>query len=290
MPSSTLNRPRTRAKPSDWVVIVPGQSPDDTAESAQPVAAMAAPAVARPVLAPRPPRVVAAPRRPTAIPEAVARLAPLALLVAAAASLIWMVLGRDPLLAVGITAPHFEAYTAPSAEQVRFVMNDGWTRTAVVPGAMIMDWREGQPASGLRLTLGSPAAEPEIERMSTDGSRIEEIRYRGSWPGIDTLVSGMPGGWMCVFVVQPGVNPGVIELEYVGASELSMDPSGRLMIRSESGTWIDGTPESWQEGPSGREPVETHFELRGGNTFGFILGSYDTSRPLFVDPPSERIN
>jgi hypothetical protein len=36
--------------------------------------------------------------------------------------------------------------------------------------------------------------------------------------------------------------------------------------------------------------VESHFELRGGTRFGFVVGPYDPSRPLVVDPPSERSN
>jgi hypothetical protein len=153
-------------------------------------------------------------------------------LACAAAAVLGLLTGRDPLLALGLTTPRFVAYPGASAEQVRFVMDDGWSQTAAVPGALLIDWREGQ--------------------------------------------------------AQPGVNPGVIEMEYVGATELTVDQAGRLHIRSSGGEWIDGTPESWQDGPSGRVPVASSFELRGGNRFGFVVGPYDPSRPLVVDPPSER--
>jgi hypothetical protein len=91
-------------------------------------------------------------------------------------------------------------------------------------------------------------------------------------------------------IVQPGVDPGVIEMEYVRATELTVDRAGRLHVRGADGVWIDGTPESWQDGPSGREPIESHYELRGGGRFGFVVGPYDPSRPLTVDPPSERVS
>jgi hypothetical protein len=167
-------------------------------------------------------------------------------------------------------------------------MDDGWSQTAAVPGALLMDWREGQAAPSLRLTMGNPAAEPEVEKASADGSRIDEIRYREVWPGVDAVIRTMPGGWACNMIVQPGVNPGVIEMEYVGATELTIDRAGQLHIRNADGEWIDGTPESWQDGPSGREPVASSHELRGGNRVGFVVGPYDPSRPLVVDPPSER--
>jgi hypothetical protein len=107
---------------------------------------------------------------------------------------------------------------------------------------------------------------------------------------VDAEIRAMPGGFSGNFIVQPGVDPAVIELEYVGATELTIDSGGRLRIRGADGVWIDGVPESWQDGPAGREPVESHYELRGGNKFGFTIGSYDTGRPLVVDPPSERAN
>jgi len=206
----------------------------------------------------------------------------------AALAILGLLTGRDPSLALGLTAPRFVAYQGTSADQVRFVLDDGWSQTAVVPGALLMDWREGQAEPAVRLTMGNPAAEPEVEKASTDGSRIDEIRYRSTWPGIDTVIRTMPGGWSCNMIVQPGVDPGVIEMEYVGATELTVDWAGRLHARTANGEWVDGTPESWQDGPSGREAVASQYELRGGNRFGFVVGPYDPSRPLVVDPPSER--
>jgi hypothetical protein len=140
----------------------------------------------------------------------------------------------------------------------------------------------------MRLTMGNPAAEPQLSRLTADGTRIEEIRYRGAWPGVDAELRAQPGGFASNFIVEPGADPTAIELEYVGVTGLTIDQAGRLHVRGAEGVWIDGTPESWQDGPSGREPVESHYELRGGGRFGFVVGPYDPSRPLVVDPPSER--
>ncbi len=223
-----------------------------------------------------------------ALHTAVGRLELKVGIACAVVAMLGLATGRDPLLALGLTTPRFIAYQGVSAEQVRFVMDDGRSLTAAVPGALLMDWREGQAPTALRLTMGNPAAEPEVELASADGSRIDEIRYRSAWPGIDAVIRTMPGGWASNLIVQPGVDPGVIEMEYIGANELTIDQAGRLHVRITGGEWIDGTPESWQDGPSGREPVASSYELRGDNRFGFVVGSYDASRPLVVDPPSER--
>jgi len=203
---------------------------------------------------------------------------------------VWLsvVTGGHPLLALGLATPHFVAYQGTSAEQVRFVMNDGWGQTAAVPGALLVDWRAGQAESPLRLTMGNPAVEPEVEQASVDGSKIDALRYRSAWSGIDVVLRTMPGGSASNMIVQPGVDSSVIEMEYVGATALTVDPAGHLHVQYAGGEWIDGTPESWQDGPAGREPVASSYELRGGNRFGFTVGSYDPSRPLVVDPPSQR--
>jgi hypothetical protein len=290
MPPSTLDRPRTRAHRSDWVVIVPGQQPVEQPATAE----LAAPAVLRPhlrrVATRTRPRVILPAALSTALHSAAARLALMVGLACATVAIMGLVTGRDPLLALGLTTPRFVAYQDASAENVRFILNDGWSQTAAVPGALLMDWREGRSQPALRLTLGNPTAEPEVAKLTGDGNSIKEIRYRAAWPGIDAEIRALPGGFAANFIVEPGVDPSVIELEYVGATELMVDGAGRLRVRTPEGLWVDGTPESWQVGPSGREPVASSYELRGGTRFGFVVGPYDTSRPLVVDPPSERVD
>ena len=290
MPSNTLDRSRTRAKPSDWVVVVPGQPPVDRPDPAELAAPTGASPLIRSAVAAPIPSVVRPAIRLAPIPPAISRFLLMVGLVGAFVAVMGLITGRNPLLTLGLAEPQFVAYQGASAEQVRFVLDDGWNQTAAVPGALLMDWREGRAQPPLRLTLGNPTAEPEVAKLSVDGNQIMEIRYRAAWPGVDAEIRALPGGWSANFIVEPGVNPSVIELEYVGATELTVDRAGRLHVRTSDGLWVDGTPESWQVGPSGREAVESHYELRGGGRFGFVVGPYDPSRPLVVDPPSERVS
>jgi hypothetical protein len=290
MPSSTLDRTRTRAKPSDWVVLVPGQPPVNAPD---PVA-LAAPAAASLPVRTRiaaPTRTAVWPAaRPTQLPAAFRRVLPIIGMIAAFVAMLGLIAGRNPMVAFGLTAPQFVAYQGTATEPVRFVLDDGWTQTAAVPGGLLMDWSEGAARPAMLLTMGNPVAEPEVAQLTADGKGISEIRYRSAWPGVDAEIKAQPGGFSGNFIVQPGVDPSVIELEYVGATELTVDAAGRLQIRGANGVWIDGTPESWQDGPAGREPVESHYELRGGGRFGFVVGPYDPSRSLTVDPPSEKVS
>ena len=59
-------------------------------------------------------------------------------------AVLGLLLGRNPLLTLGLVSPQFVAYEGASADQVRFVLDDGWSKTAAVPGALLMDWSDGQ--------------------------------------------------------------------------------------------------------------------------------------------------
>ena len=228
MPSSTLDRPRTRAKPSEWVVVVPGQEPEDRPDSADLSAPVGASRRVHAGATAPLPSVAWPTARPTLLPSALRRFMPIVGLITALVAVLALIGGRQPLLAFGLTAPQFVAYQGASAEQVRFVLDDGWSQTAAVPGALLMDWREGTDRPALRLTLGNPAAEPEVAKLAADGTGIAEIRYRQAWPGVDAEIRAQPGGFSGNFIVAPGVDPAVIELEYVGATELTVDAAGRL--------------------------------------------------------------
>src|SRR5829696_3682007 len=100
MPSSTPDRPRTRAHPSDWVVVVPGQQPDGLPESTE--SAAAKPQVRRAATAARLARGLAA-GLSTVLHSAVGRLALMVGVACAAVAVLGLLAGRDPLLALGLT-------------------------------------------------------------------------------------------------------------------------------------------------------------------------------------------
>ena len=205
MSSTTLDRSRTRARPSDWVVVVPGRPTIDRPDPAD----LAAPAGASPLIrsgvtAPIS-RVVRRRPRPTSVPAGIIRFALTVGLLGAFVAVLGLITGRNPLLTLGLVAPQFVAYQGESAERVRFVLDDGWNQTAAVPGALLVDWREGRAQPPLRLTLGNPTAEPEVAKLTVDGNRVTEIRYPAAWPGVaGRLVSilAVPpiGGTPCAFV------------------------------------------------------------------------------------------
>lgn len=180
--------------------------------------------------------------------------------------------------------PGFVAFAGTASEPVRFVVHRSPNRLAAVPGALLFDWQDSRGYPPVRLRLGSRAIEPEVDRASSVDGAAETLRYRSVWPGIDAVIRTLPTGTAYDLIVQPGTSPSVIDLEYENVTELTIGSDGRLRGRGPAGDWSDSPPESWQDGPSGREMVPTRYQLRGGSRFGFVVGPYDPSRPLVVDP------
>ena len=290
MSSSVLERSRTRrARPSDWVVEVQGAPPAESHGAVE---------LDEPIEPNRPFRCVATASAPsvvlTAQPFTTLRdLARLLLmmtgLVGLAVAAISLLATQDPVSALLSSPAKIVAYDGVSPDNVRFVIGSGSSQVAAVPGALIMGWQNGQTQPAMRLTLGNPASEPVLETLAADGTTIEEIRYVAAWPGVDMVIRATPNGWASNMIVAPGVDPSTVQMEYVGATSLTLDASGRMHILGPGGEWVDGVPESWQDGPTGRTPVDSSFVLFGGGRFGFNVGGYDPSSPLVIDPPSEPI-
>ena len=67
-------------------------------------------------------------------------------------------------------------------------------------------------------------------RWQTDLGRFGAITYRELWPGVNLRVEEHAGTLKYEFHVAPGADPAAIRLAYRGASSLTLDASGALLI------------------------------------------------------------
>lgn len=112
----------------------------------------------------------------------------------------------------------------------------------------------------------------------------EHIVYRGLYPGIDASYSGTGRLLKSEFVVQPGADPGLIRMEYPGASRVLLDKQ-ELRVTLGAMEFREWAPEVYQLSNSGaRIPVPAAYRVFEDRTVGFELGAYDVSRPLVIDP------
>ena len=115
---------------------------------------------------------------------------------------------------------------------------------------------------------------------STGNPTYAAVEVDDVWPGVDVRFYESGGDVEHDFVLEPGVDPGVVVLRVDGAGGLSIAPDGRLVVPTAHGPVHLSAPVVSQ----GTEPIEGRFRLVAEDRFGFELGAYDTGRELVIDP------
>ena len=74
-----------------------------------------------------------------------------------------------------------------------------------------------------------------------------EIEYRGVYRGVDIVYYGNQQEREYDFVVAPGISPDAIALAFDGATRVSVNPDGDLVIATDSGNLVQHRPALYQE-------------------------------------------
>jgi beta-propeller repeat-containing protein len=113
-----------------------------------------------------------------------------------------------------------------------------------------------------------------------------EIIYRNLWPHIDLVFRSENGQLQYKFLLRPGARVQDIQLAYRGAKRLSVDGDGNLTIHTSLRNFTDTRPFTYQLLDGKRVQVASRFGLQpqSKTRFGFIVGAYDYSRDLVLDP------
>jgi hypothetical protein len=106
------------------------------------------------------------------------------------------------------------------------------------------------------------------------------VRYHDVYPGVDIVYYGNHGQLEYDFVMQAGVSPDAIRMEFKGADGLSLTPEGDLAISAGGAQVVQQRPVILQDG----HRVAGHYTLLARNEAGVVLEGYDPTRPLVIDP------
>jgi hypothetical protein len=137
-----------------------------------------------------------------------------------------------------------------------------------------------------------------------------KVRYHEAYPGVDLVYYGNPQQLEYDFVVAPGASSDAITLDLgmdpaadasssanpASAAALHIDSNGDLVINT-SGADLrfkkpvayqtEFQPEMNERGAADRaerNPIEGRWILKGKNRVGFQIASYDSRKPLIIDP------
>src|SRR6266436_5288166 len=114
-----------------------------------------------------------------------------------------------------------------------------------------------------------------------------QVHYQDVYPGVSVVYYGTQGQLEYDLLIDPGVDPKVIELDWQGADKVKIDAQGNLRVLIAGGEALLGKPRIYQmvPGSSGqRKSIAGGYALKAGGHVGFQVGDYDRNQPLIVDP------
>ena len=166
-----------------------------------------------------------------------------------------------------------------SANQLRLTMGQSSFRVSF-PGANPAPALEGIRAMAARVNfmLGRES-EWRVDLPAYGG-----IAYRDIFPGVDLVYSVSDGHLKSDFLLGPGSDPSSIRMQYDGAGIVHLDETGALVLAGSAGEFRENAPVVYQEIFGSRRPVDASFRIWPDGTVGFRIGSYDSTRPLVIDP------
>lgn len=127
----------------------------------------------------------------------------------------------------------------------------------------------------------------EPERWRTGVANYAALIYRDLYCGIDLKFYGSGRRMEYDFIVAPGANPRMIEMSFDGAEGARIDASGNIDLGGgESGLTIH-RPFAYQAEGGVRRQVECRFSMTGAGSVSLIVGEYDRTRELVIDPVLE---
>ena len=110
------------------------------------------------------------------------------------------------------------------------------------------------------------------------------VRYKNVYPGIDLVYYGNHQQLEYDFVLAPGADPGRIQFEIRGASQIELDGKGNLVLQTISGELRFQSPVVYQESNGSRVPVHGAYAMNDSAHVAFQVAHYDASKPLVIDP------
>ena len=110
------------------------------------------------------------------------------------------------------------------------------------------------------------------------------IAYRGLYQGIDMTYGSDGRNLKSQFVVQPGADPALIRIAWLGAGRPVVDESGALAVSLAGNLLREQLPVIYQMRGADRESVDGRFAVAPDGTVRFEIGHYDASLPLVIDP------
>ncbi len=122
------------------------------------------------------------------------------------------------------------------------------------------------------------------EDWITGISTSKAVYYENLYQGIDLKVYGTGQNIQYDWVVNPGGEPESIRFAFDGVDSALISDEGCLVIKTEFGEMVHQSPVTFQIIDGEKKYIESAFKTWKDDAFGFEVGEFDQSRPLYIDP------
>ena len=216
----------------------------------------------------------------------------------------------------------FEVNQGQTASQVKFLSRGKGYSAFLTAGGMVLGLRPstsyalpspGKNGGGVQQPLGATlqfqltganldaavvGEDPQPGRVNyflgnnpakwrTNVPTYAQVRYKNIYPGIDLIYYGNHQQLEYDFSLAPGADPGKIQFHIQGASQVSLDAAGNLVLDVKGGQLHFQSPVVYQQSNGQRVPVKGQYVVRDSSHVAFQVADYDSSKPLVIDPVLE---
>ena len=199
----------------------------------------------------------------------------------------------------GDSGRYFEENLGQLEEGVRFLARrEGYQVLLGADQARIQ--LQGGTEIQMRLVSGNREAVPEGNQLlpgvvhyllGNDSShwirnvaRYGEVSVKQIYPGVDLVFHSRNRMLEYDFLVKPGADPTVIEMEFAGTDHIGLDDRGNLSLRAGGEEMQLMAPYVYQEIDGQIEALAVDFEFRESGTIGFKVAAHDPDHTLVIDP------
>jgi hypothetical protein len=199
---------------------------------------------------------------------------------------------------------HFEPNLGQAPDQIRYYSHDEGFQVLMTDAETIFQ-RNDRPHATVRMKMPGHARGSLWEAIDklpgisnyyigndptkwrTKVPQYSRLKRRDVYPGIDLVFYANEGQLEYDCIVKPGADPSQIRLAFEGVERLQVDSNGDLLLRAGGHELLrQKKPAVYQENQTGqRQEISGGYQLVESKTeVRFVLGNYDHSRTLVVDP------
>jgi hypothetical protein len=111
-----------------------------------------------------------------------------------------------------------------------------------------------------------------------------QVMMENIYPGVNVLFYGNQKMLEYDFQLAAGADSSAIALKFAGADGLAVNEQGSLVVKLAGGEIVQHPPLAYQTTDGVRHEISAQYKILDRQTATFVLGAYDRSQPLVIDP------